>query len=117
MRSTERTARSAEASSPTSDTARASSSTTVDSRTAPSESKSRLVATREPSRPTSDAVNGRESPSVRATSAEIEWYAADTNAMRSRSRSTTMRTATLCTRPADAPWLTTLRTTEVTSHP
>ncbi|CPU64463.1 Uncharacterised protein [Mycobacteroides abscessus] len=31
-------------------------------------------------------------------------YSAGTNAMRSRSRSTTRRVATDCTRPAESPW-------------
>ena len=52
-----------------------------------------------------------------AAVASTSQYDAETNAMRSRSRSTTMRVAADCTRPAEVPWPTLRRVTSETSHP
>src|SRR5690606_2446283 len=76
----------------------------------PVESKSLPVATRLPSRACSVAENdwgapsGAAAPEPLARFSKTAWrsqYAAGTNRMRSRSRSPTMRVATLWTRPAD----------------
>ncbi len=55
-----------------------------------------------------------ESPTAENV-ARRSQYRRDTNAMRSRSRSTTMRVATLCTRPADSRGITFFHRTGDTS--
>ena len=62
-------------------------------------SKSRPDATRLPSSSTSDA--GNSAPDA-ANLPSRSQYSAARNAMRARSRSTTRRVATLCTRPAES---------------
>jgi len=74
--------------------------TAADVRSAPSSPKSRPVATRAPS---TAARRASKDSSPRAKRAVTSQYEADRNAMRSRSRSTTRRVATDCTRPADRP--------------
>ena len=71
----------------------------------PSGPKSRPVASLLPSTETRRAPKLRGSASWRLASsfAEMSQYEAETNFIRSRSRSTTMRVATDCTRPADRP--------------
>ena len=90
--------------------ARASSSpswtTSPRPRSAPRSSKSRPVATRTPPSETRRASNGASSADPASVSANVpltSQYSASRNAIRSRSRSTTMRVATDCTRPADRP--------------
>ena len=53
-------------------------------------------------RPTSGPAARADSPSA-VTVASMPHHAADVKAIRSRSRSTTIRVATLWTRPADRP--------------
>ena len=65
----------------------------------PSAPKSRPPAIREPS--TAVAAMTKLSPAPVAAVTSSDQYPAGTNAIRSRSRSTTIRVATLCTRPAD----------------
>src|SRR6478609_2101037 len=79
----------------------------------PSSLKSRPMATRLPSTEVSRAVNWLEAPSG-VKSPSTSQYEARTNAIRSRSRSTTMRVATDCTRPADRPALTLRHSTGLT---
>ena len=67
----------------------------------PVESKSLLAAGRTPSTATSCAPKS-SSPSFRSRTSTFQ-KPADRNAIRRRSRSTSNRTATLCTRPADRP--------------
>ena len=59
-----------------------------------------------PSRPISFASNGMRgpaAPAAGASSAVIDQYSSGLNALISRSRSTMIRRATDCTRPADSP--------------
>ena len=94
---TERTAKAAPVRDCTSAFARDSSRTvTLSLRRAPCWSKSVPDATRTPSTDVSRA-SKEPGPNTPSTS----QYAAERKAMRSRSRSTTMRTAMDCTRPAD----------------
>ncbi len=86
----------------------------------PVDSKSRPVATRASSTLTSRALKvcGLELSALCALAsivAEMSQYSADTNAMRSRSRSTMMRVATDCTRPADSFGMTFFHSTGDTS--
>ena len=85
----------------------------------PSGPKSRPAATRLPSTLASRAVMPRGSSGPAAFSVSKapvrSQYSAAVNAMRSRSRSTTMRVATDCTRPADSPVRTFFHSTGETS--
>ena len=84
----------------------------------PVEPKSRPCATRLPSTATSDAGNAdRSSPRTGANSASRSQYCEPRNAIRSRSRSTTSRMATDCTRPADSRGMTFFHSTGETSYP
>ncbi len=78
----------------------------------PSSAKSRPVATRSPSSAASRALKDSE---PRAKSPTMSQYCAALKAIRSRSRSTTMRVTTDCTRPADRPWRTLRHSTGDTS--
>ena len=92
------------------DRASASPRTTTDPGevSAPRSSKSRPEASATPSTPTRAAVNDRGVPSVAAVDsgavkvASMPHHPAERKAIRDRSRSTTMRVATLWTRPADS---------------
>ena len=87
-------------------------------RSSPTLEKSRPVATLEPSSDTSRTFIRRgllDSPASR--SAVRSQYEAARNAIRSRSRSTTNRVATLCTRPADSRGMTFFQSTGLTSYP
>ena len=80
--------------------------------------KSRPCATRLPSTATSEAVNGDMSaPRTGANSASRSQYREPRKAIRSRSLSTTSRTATDCTRPADSRGMTFFHSTGETSYP
>ena len=81
-------------------------------------SKSRPVASRMSSTLTSVAVNVSGSPGLGAAGANVpstSQYSAVWNAIRARSRSTTMRVATDCTRPADSRGSTFFHSTGLTS--
>ena len=103
------TAKGASASPAASDRASSSASTTTDlveARSPPS-SKSRPEARATPSTAAREAVNDRGEPSaagapVAVKVASIPHHPAGRNTIRARSRSTTMRVATLWTRPADS---------------
>ena len=100
--------------------AAASSSTVAPSRVSwPSGPKSRAVATREPSSRTRAAVNSvPAAPPAWPAGANVPsspQKPARTKSMRSRSRCTTIRTATLCTRPADSWGITFFHSTGETS--
>ena len=111
-RSTERTVNAAPASASASARAVASSSWTASGSVSfPSRAKSRPWATLWPSTAASRAVNSAGEKNVPSMS----QYSAATNAMRSRSRSTTSRVATDCTRPADRPLITLRQSTGETS--
>ena len=96
-------------------------------RSSPSEVKSRPCATRCPSTETSVAPNEPGVPSsppcacppgvTVANSASRSQYSAARKAIRSRSRSTTRRVATDCTRPADSRGMTFFHSTGETSYP
>ena len=80
----------------------------------PSSPKSPPLATRDPSIATSFAGN---SPPSATNVPEASQYPAERNAIRARSRSTTRRVATDCTRPADSPDRTFFHSTGETSKP
>ena len=80
----------------------------------PSSPKSPPPATRAPSIATSFAGN---SPPSATNVPEASQYPAERNAIRARSRSTTRRVATDCTRPADSPDRTFFHSTGETSKP
>ncbi len=84
-------------------------------RSSPVSAKSRPVATRRPSTPTRRAVKLDAGSPWGETSATTSQYDAARKAIRSRSRSTTSRVATDCTRPADRPWRTLRQSTGLTS--
>jgi hypothetical protein len=111
--STLRTANGRAGSAAASRSARAWSTTTTPARGWPSSPKSFPVATRTESIATRVAVNAGAVALVATTS----QYGARTNRIRSCSRSTTRRTAGLCTRPADSPGLTRRHRTGDTSYP
>jgi hypothetical protein len=88
----------------------------------PDSSKSLPVATRAPSTSRSEPANGVWSLGAPVGSLPVSWkvasrsqYEAVTNRMRSRSRSTTMRVATDCTRPAESRGMTFFHSTGLTS--
>ena len=110
LSSTERTANSAPSRRETSPRASSSESCTASAFSCPSWPKSRPCATRLPSSWTSRAANepGSNVPSM-------SQYAAAMNSIRSRSRSTTSRVATDCTRPADSRGITFFQSTGETS--
>ena len=82
-------------------------------------SKSLPVAIRSPFSATSVALNVRgPSPGFATASvARMSQYSAVRNAIRWRSRSTTIRVATDCTRPADSFGMTFFHSTGDTSYP
>ena len=80
----------------------------------PSDPKSRPCASVFPS--TATTVAGKRAP-CRSNSTSASHQLAERNAMRSRSRSTIRRVATLCTRPADVPGPIFFHMTGETSYP
>ncbi len=82
----------------------------------PSGPKSRPVASFAPSTLTRRAPKRRgEASGPASIVAEMSQYSAETNLIRSRSRSTTIRVATDCTRPAESFGMTFFHSTGLTS--